>query len=107
MYKSNCLVDHISLEFPLNLNELDVSADWQGTTGPRETYATTVTPKMMMMSKRYDSVIVLVFFSFHYFLLSSNRNGFFSCVLAGVAVVCSRYLQGENAPRPHSRSDNG
>lgn len=47
---------------PLNLNELKghsmpyvfmyVAADLQGTTGPRETYATTVTPKMMMMSKR-------------------------------------------------------
>lgn len=26
---------------------------------------------------------------------------------AGVAVVCSSYLQGENTPRPHSRSDHG
>lgn len=50
------------LNLPLNLNELKVlsmsylfmcvSTDWQGTTGPRETYATTVTLKMMMMSKR-------------------------------------------------------
>lgn len=29
-----------------------VFADWQGTKGPGETYATTVTPRMMMMSKR-------------------------------------------------------
>lgn len=27
--------------------------------------------------------------------------------LAGVAVVCSSYLQGANTPRPHSRSNHG
>lgn len=36
--------------------------------------------------------------------------GSLSCFLrpsAGVAVVCSSYLQGANTPRPHSRSDHG
>lgn len=43
----------------------------------------------------------------HYEHFMQPPELFFCLFLAGVAVVCSCYLQGEDAPRPHSRSDDG
>lgn len=60
-----------------------------------------------------DTVGLFISYLFYFILRVHNEHVMqplellLLCFLAGVAVVCSCYLQGEDAPRPHSRSDDG